>query len=468
MILAAFPNKSLRTGIVLASVLILAGTARVAAQETRATPLPEEVFPELNGILETALQQSPTMLLKNIELAQAEAAKMTAFSSLLPNIGTSISYNQSEASVSANTSVSSTSSGLFYSASFTQPIFRWGTLLAANDAAKMQLLITQKNYAEAYRVLAYNLRYSYLGLIAKKIAWKNAESAQERAAYNLSVAEAKLGYGTLSQASMLLPRLALEDAKLATDRATEDFANAKRSLQRLAGLAELADDRIPNEIPTLTYDPSIGAGMLASFLSGTWQQTLAVQAAQGWVKVAQLNYKQAKYRLYPMFSFGASIAQSNSTSASENSVSQVGVLSKYYGLSASWLIFDGRATKAAQISARANQRYYERILENQTNAVMDQARSLEKQVGFSARALRLAETRFAQTESAARLKQDEVKQGLASQYEADNVLALLENSRLTVASQRLDFMARWAEFVSLAAGDPILKNLPPQLKSNVR
>jgi outer membrane protein TolC len=300
------------------------------------------------------------------------------------------------------------------------------------------------------------------------VAWKNAQATQERATYNLSVAEAKLGYGTLSQAAMLLPRLALEDAKLATDRAAEDLAASKRYLMRFAGLADLSDDRIPNEIPTVAYDQATGPAALATFLSTTWHENLQVQVAQSWVKYAELNYKQAKYRLYPMLAFGASIAQSNSTSASQNSVSQVGVLSKYYGLSASWQIFDGRATKAAQISARATQRYYERILENQTNSVLDEARALEKQVGFSFRALNLAEIRSAQNESFAQLKQDEVKQGLASQFEADSAIAVLEGSRLNVAQQRLDFMARWSEFVSLVLGDPVLKNLPAQIKSNAR
>lgn len=446
----------------------LATAVQLPAQDPARPPLPEEMFPDLKGILETALQQSPTMLLRNVELAQSEAAKMTAFAQMLPNISTSFSYNQSDASVSSNTSVTSSSSGLFYSASFTQPVFRWGTLVAANEAAKIQLSITQKNYAEAYRTLALSLRSQYLGLVARKIAWRNARAAQERAAYNLSVAEAKLGYGTLSQAAMLMPRLAMEDAKLYADRQEEDLAVLLRAFQRLAGLSELSADRIPNDIPNFAYDPAAGTTMLARFQSDSWKENLSIQAAQSWVRVAALNYKQAKYRLYPMFSFGASIAQSNSTSASQNSVSQVGVLSKFYGISASWQIFDGRATKAAQISARANQKYYERLLDNQTNAVLEQARVLEKQVGFSFRALKLAETRNAQNESYAQLKQDEVKQGLASQAESDTALSLVDGSRLNLVNQRLDFLSRWAEFYSLTEGDPALKILPPTLKSNVR
>ena len=50
------------------------------------TPLPEELFPELKDILRQALQQSPQMVLKNIELAQSEAARMTAFAQMLPTV----------------------------------------------------------------------------------------------------------------------------------------------------------------------------------------------------------------------------------------------------------------------------------------------------------------------------------------------------------------------------------------------
>lgn len=433
-----------------------------------ATPLPEELFPELKGIMQAALQQSPTMVLKNIELAQSEASRISVRSQMLPSLGTSISYNSSDAAVSTNTDVSSRQSGVYYSAALSQPIYRWGTLQAQLDAAKIQLSISQRNYAEGYRQLAATIRTQYLGLIYRKIAWRNAQAVRERARYALSLEESKLQYGRIAASDIIGPRLEAEDAGLRTDRAAEDLAAAKRLFARLTGLAELSDDSIPQQIPQVGFDPAAASAKAQAFLSSGWENNPAVLNARDQVRVAELNYKVAKYRLYPMFSFGASIAQSNSTQASASNVEQVGVLSQYIGVTATWTIFDGFATKAAKMSARANQRYYERALQTQSDAIIDQVRSQEKQLGFSYRAMALAEIRHTQADSAARQREDELKQGLSSQVSLDAALATLDAYTLNLLNQRMDFLSRWADFVSVVEQDPALQYLPATLKSNVR
>lgn len=464
----SFPKNRLCAGIALLVIGFWAGAAGGRAQADRVTPLPEEVFPELKEILKTALEQSPQMVHRNIELAQSEANRMTALAQMLPSVGTGFSYNVSDAAVSSNTSVKSRSSGLYYSASLSQPVFRWGTLRAQSESAKIQLLITQRNFAEGYRQLALTIRNQYLGLVAKKNTWRNAEAGRVRAATALSLAEANLQAGRLSRAEILPPQLDLEEARLRADRAAEDLAASKRYFARLTGQPELADESIPDQIPSVRYDPAVTAAMAGGFIGERWEYHPSITTARDWVRVAELNYKVTKYRLYPMLSFGASISQSNSTSASENSVSQVGVLSSYYGISASWTIFDGRATKAAKFNAKANQRYYERLLQTQTDTLLDQVRSMEKQIDFAHRAMALAEIRNAQAEAALRQRQDEAQQGLASQIAVDMALATQENSRLSLQSYRLDFLSRWSEFVSTTGDDPILGFLPASLKSNVR
>jgi outer membrane protein TolC len=387
---------------------------------------------------------------------------------MLPNVGSGLSYNVSRASVSDQNTASSQSSGLFYSVSLSQPLYRWGTLAAAADSAKIQVSISQRNYAEAYRGLALSIRNQYLGLVAKKITWRNAAMAQDRAKFTLTLEEDKLKHGRISQADILMPRLALEDAKLLADRYAEDLAQSKHVFARMTGLPELTDEQIPDVIPAVTFNPGSADQQLQQFLSGGWENNLSIVVARDWTKVAALNYKQAKYRLYPMVNFNASVAQSNSTNASSTTVSQTGVFSQFVGVSANWTLFDGRATRAAQISARATQRFYERNLQSQTDAVMDQARALGKQVNFSYRAMGLAEIRNAQSENAVKQKQDEMKQGLTSQVVLDATLAILDNSRLILLSQRLDFLARCSEFSSLVSADPVLQFVPANLKSDVR
>lgn len=438
----------------------LGGVPMTAAEGNLPGPLPEELFPQLKVILDAALNQSPQMIARNIEKAQMKGNFYVTRSQLFPSLATSVAYNVSDASVSSNTDVTSRSSGLLYSASLSQTLFRWGTAKAGADAGKIQLHISEKNYREAYRMLVLTLRSQFLYLAVKKMTLRNVTYDRDQMAKMLAIQEENLRNGTVSSNELLPIQLQLEELSLYAERVAEDLANSKRVFMRTAGLQDLGDDFIPNDIPVPVFDPSKVSPLLQRFLAVGWEDDLLVQVNREWVRVADLNYKIAKYRLYPMFAFGASISQSNSTNASENSVSQVGVLSKSVAVSAGWSIFDGFATRGAKMTALANKRYYERLLQNQVDTVLDQARSLERQVNLSYRAMNLAATRKTVTDSALQNAKDELARGLTSQNTVQVALGSQYQSQLTLLLQKTDFLARWSEFVSTIGQDPLVKSLP--------
>jgi outer membrane protein TolC len=436
------------------------GASRLAAADPLPTPMPEQLLPELKVILEQAMQQSPQMVLRNIDLATSEANYLLTRSAMLPGVSASASYNISGAAVSSDTNVSSTASGLYYSLNFSQSVFRWGTLKAQTDAARIQQDISRKNYAEAYRSLALSLRSQYLLLMGKKVAWINTQFARQQLAAALALEEDKLRNGQTSENQVMQLRLQTEEVSLMVERAAEDLAMSKRFFIRQAGLAELADERIPTGIPALAFQPAAASAMLQKFLGHDWEDNLNVQINRNLVKVADLNYKVAKYRLYPMVSIAAGISQSNSTNAAPDSVSQVSVLSQYAGLSVGWSIFDGFATKGAKISALANKRIYERQLQTLTDQLMDQAMSQERQVGFAYRAMGLAQARAALSESALRTMEEDAQRGIVSRAAVTAALGAHNQARHALLNQQADFLSRWSEFVSTVGHDPVLQSLP--------
>ena len=226
MIELSLLHGRIRSSIALLVIGFSGWTAGGRAEEA-ITPMPEEIFPQLKGIMQAALQQSPQMIHKNIELATGEANRMAAAAQRLPQIGSGVSYNVSEASVSSNTNVSSRSSGVFYSMSASQVLYRWGTVQAQVDSASIQLNIARRNYAEAYRLLAVSIRTQYLGLVAKKVAWRNAVAARVRLAAIVTLQEENLKYGRIAAGELITPQLDYEDAALRADRAAGDFAQGK-------------------------------------------------------------------------------------------------------------------------------------------------------------------------------------------------------------------------------------------------
>jgi len=96
----------------------LAGSVGVRAQPVVAGTLPEDYAPGLKEILEVALKQSPQMLLKNLDLAQAEVNRYFSDAPLLPNVSGSAGYGLSGSRTVSNPPSTSSSTGLTYGVGF--------------------------------------------------------------------------------------------------------------------------------------------------------------------------------------------------------------------------------------------------------------------------------------------------------------------------------------------------------------
>jgi outer membrane protein TolC len=442
--------------------LLLAVAPAVAADTDIQPYRVEEVFPQLRTILEQAMSQSPQVLQRSLDITQAEAAHVMTRSALLPRVDGSVYYSTNNTSVSEQTSVSSKSDGIFYNLSMSQPLFQWGTLKAQVNSSKIGVEIAQKNYAEAYRLLAITLRQQYTIMIVRKASRGVAAESLRVVQSSLDVEEEKLRAGRISPGDIIGSRLALEEAKLGLERADADFQMAKRAFCRFAGLATIEDDAVPDSIPVnqLYYGSDRAEPILRMFSAAGVDDLLPLQVLQAQVRQADLNYKVAKYRLFPKFSISANVSQSNSTNASVNSVTQVGVNSQNINVMAVWSIFDGFATSGAKKSALATKRTNERQWEIQRQVALDQAKDLERQLAYGARAVQLYDTRLALAEDGLKRAKDNLERGLGTQKEVDAAQLAHLGTSLGALQQRADFLNRWAEFLSLTGHDSVLKLLP--------
>jgi outer membrane protein TolC len=137
--------------------------------------MPEDYLPALKPLLETALKQSPRMIANQLQIAVADAQRIAnGVSPLLPGVGGSMQYGVQYSAVSNNPSANAKNKGLFYTAQISQNLFQWGALKNMLEVQKAAEVITEKNYAEGYRVFVTTLRRQYLSLVATKISLRNA------------------------------------------------------------------------------------------------------------------------------------------------------------------------------------------------------------------------------------------------------------------------------------------------------
>ena len=439
-------------------LLFVLGTAR-ADTTVIAGSLPEDYLPELKVIIGAALRQSPQIIAKEIEIEQAKAGLMGALSRRLPGIGGNLNLASNATATTSNLSTRTRDSGLFYNLAVSQPIFFWGALKHEGDRARLGVLLSERGYAEAYRVLAVALRGAYLQLIVRKATLVHARLARDQLVAELALAKEKLASGAFAPSEIAARQLSLDDTDLAIARIEIEFAAGRRTFARLSGIADLSEASLPDELPKPTFPSAAASALLAAFVRDGGRQTFEARVNEMKVQEADLNYRIARVGLLPKFSASAAYSLENSTFASANSITQQGITRQTIAVGAQWAIFDGFATRGAKLGALATKRLAERQLEMAASGSLEAAQTLYQQIELEVRAMDMSDLRYGLAASQLGRLEQEFKLGNVAQAALDSAQVGLKQSHAQSINARAVFLSRWSEFVSLAGADPVLTQL---------
>ncbi|HUR58270.1 MAG TPA: TolC family protein [Opitutaceae bacterium] len=448
-----------RAWFIIGAGILVSGAARAQPGDIAAT-LPEHYFPALKVILDRALQQSPAMIEKGLELTVLEAKVDLMDAARWPRLGGVFDYSSNQSAISGNTDTRTRDNGLFYRVELNQALFHWGALKKDSARARIGVAIGERNYAEAYRLLAVGLRSSYLLLITKKAALHAARDRQRVREANLTLARDRFGRGVASEGEVTSYQLNAEENALEVQRLEIEFVSLLRTLARLAGMPNLKDEDVPVDMPEVDYSPTQTAALLARLLRDGAKSSFEVQVFELQVKEADLRYQIARVRQLPKFNASAGHYVENTTNATAVSVEQRGVERQSVGVRAEWSIFDGFATRGAKKEAMAEKRLFERRLASAVERVLEEAQKLERQLAVEAQAVKLTDRRRMLAGAAHKLLSDEVKLGNRPASDLDEATANIYFANATSAGARATLLAKWSEFVSLAGADPALQNVP--------
>jgi outer membrane protein TolC len=445
--------------------------AMLGAQTPLPATLPEDFFPGLRAILHSALQQSPQMISHNLDLAAQEANRYEVASGQWPSIGagTGFGIGQSTNTIRENTLQDSKILPSYsYNVSVGQPLYHWGALQAATEIAHLQIQISEHAYAQAYGQLAITLRSQYLSLVAQKVQLHNAYLSLDQTKAAVALVEDRFKSAEATSDDVTNAHLQLDDANLSIDRATENFAHSKRLLLLTAGLSELNDDTIPDEIPKPIYSADTAKALLQDFENAGLHDTFQSQIFDDQIKESDLNYKIAKYRLYPHLDLALGLGQADQSQVSGHTVSHNQVLNDSAGVGVSWSVFDGFATRGAKLAALTAKRQAELDRQTYLDQTREQVRESERQLVFSARAMAIAERRFQFSEEALQRAKDNFKLHTLSQAGMDQATASFYQAQAGIFATRADFLSSWSGYLSLLNVDPVLNNLPTRFFSNAK
>ena len=431
-----------------------------AAPTANELVLPERIFPQLEAILQKAVQQSPRMLNRELDLEIAENNRISARSNLLPSLGGYYNYYEAQ-DARADLAGRHEVTKIAYNFSLNQPVFYWGERRNNAEIGKISARIAQGQYRDGYRMLAQTLRNNYLRIIVQKLGVKRAEFYAEYTQNVLKQEEIRLAQKVISEYLIFNVRLTAEQAQIALEGAHFDFENAKMSFARLAGLAVMTDDMIPNSIPTVTYAAGTFDQLLAGFLNQKDPPTTEADTLRRQLAIENLNYANQKTRLRPKFNAVLGVSQ-DEQSLTINVAQKFRVNSIYGGVSANWTLFDGFSAGAAQRNALARRRQLENDYKEMTERLAQQAQTQVKLVNFFARYMSINDRFMTSSEGNLKTKQDEFSRGIMSEADVSLAQLALYDAQINAYNGRSDFLAKIGDFLGTVMEDPVVTNLPAQ------
>jgi outer membrane protein TolC len=441
---------------VAAMLWVLAGQTAGAQQAEIAGSMPEDYLPGLRAILDTALQRSPQLITADFERTVAEIRIGAADAARLPGVSATLNYASNQTAISSNTDSQTRDNGLFYSVGVNQPLFHWRALQNQSLAARLNHLIARRSFDRAARDLAVLLRRAYLALVVEKARCRAARESLRLLRADLAVTAEKRARGVVSAATLEGDKLREREVKLEVDRVELEFEANRRRFARLAGLAELSEAAVPDEIPALKFSPDLAAALAAAVLRSQARSTLEYEIYDLRIREAMARISIENVRLYPKFFASATYGLENSTTVNGNSVNQQGIQRRTVSVYAQWAIFDGFATRAAVREALAAKRGQERQQQAEIENLLITVQALERSLKLDAEQVELTGIRHSLAIEGSRVAEREVGFGNLPKGELERARAAILQAEARSQESRASLLGRWCEFVSLAATDPAL------------
>jgi outer membrane protein TolC len=446
--------KILRPSLVL---VLLTGKFLAVGMAVEGLVLAENVLPQLEPVLTAAVQQSPSMLNRALDLEIAENNRIQSRAGLLPSLGGYANYMKSRdtrADLSGRLEVTKVA----YNFSITQPVYHWGERRNLLKISEIQASIIQGQYRDGYRALAQILRNDYMRLIVQKLVVKRGAAYADFTKNQLAKEEIRLAQKVIADFQIVPVRLAAEQAQLAYERAQFDLEMAKLSFARLSGLPPLADSEIPDSIPSVSYDAGVYDRLLAGFLSQKELPAIEAVTMRKQLETGSLSLANQKTRLRPKFSFVLGVSQ-DEQSYTVNVAQKYRVNSVFAGLSANWTIFDGLAAQAAVRNDLARLRQMRTDYKVLNDRLAQQAQTNVRLINFSARNMSITDRSRLSAESNLESTQENFKRGVNSEDDVSLARITVYDAQISAASGRSDFLNRVGDFLGTIMADPVLDHV---------
>ncbi len=436
------------------SLFALVSPAHGEDARDESLPMAEVLFPQLESVLSAAMSESPRMVQSNLARLERLETALATRSNMFPSVGGMLQFNFQE-DRTANRPEAVSTEKLYYSLQAVQPLFHWGTLQARTRIDRITAEVTGNNMAEAYRLLALEIRRDFLQLVILKQSADNARFDRDRARQQVGEAQAKIESGE-SPASLAEPtRNALDVAELSLERSEYALRSAVQRFQRLTGQDDFREEMIPDGIPRIG---GAGAGVARSLRMNYVEKgevESSIRFINSQLQIAMQKRREHIFRmaLRPRVDLVAGTTQDERSYTLDVS-SKDSIASLFIGMRVTWNIFDSFGARHQLRSAMYRTRQLELQAKDLREDLITALENAETELGFAQRSLGFSERSHGLTVRGVASAESLVVSGRGSPADVDAAKSRERVARIAVFQARAAYLSAAANLLSLVNRDP--------------
>ncbi len=437
------------------SLLVLVGSIRVYGEPMvggEAELLPESVFPRLDAALRQSLDYSFRMVEESFRQEEARGEAEARASGLYPSVSGNFRYLarlEERDDRERRRRDTQPQAGLMVR----QPLYHWGALRAESRVGRIRQAIAEHNRAEAYRLLALEIRGQFLDLVVRAKELEVAAYEHELAEQELRRGERLLEREEIAQEEVRELRLNAEEHQLRKERREAEYRLAERDFSRVVGVEVTEDTGIPAGVPYLGVEASDEPSRFRELIRKDGRYLPRMDAARKRVDEAESRRDAERSRVRPQLNLVAGVTQDQVAVFDRGDIDRtVG----FAGLEVTWNLFDGYEARGRRAAANARRRMEEQRRNREEREWAAEVERLESTLGFLQRELNLAEDRLVLERE--RLERDEraLEAGRISSREMSLARIEYMQRELAATERRAEYLMGFAEFLSEAGFDPVM------------
>lgn len=309
--------------------------------------LPERSMGGLQELLEAAMTQSSGIQIRDLVEESYEARSLISKSAKQMNIGARANYRKEQDVERVDSEIRDR---IYYSLTLSKSLYHWGVLEANKDKGELSLRMEELKTFEAYRVLALDVRKRYLNILIAQKDIELSEQSLELYRKEFELEEKRLEAGAASHFQVHELGLRVNGAELDILRKENVLQDQIDVLARLVGLASAdLEMSLPSGIPK---SESLGVEQiqaLESYFDGGVERSSAIEQSGKSVEYYGKDLHIAKQRRKPKVGMSVGLTQYDLDDRGARRAEEI----FYGGVTITWNLFDGAATRGYKRSAIA-------------------------------------------------------------------------------------------------------------------